>query len=250
VRSLVRAGHVHPVVSGARAQYSFQDLLVLRTASALRAANIPTRKITRALTRIRETLTPAAHLNALSISSLGQAVTVREGSTQWESDSRQYALPLEIESRSPSSVSPLRPLEPESARGAGAQNYFEEGLRLEDSDGDAARAAYRACLKVDPHHLEARINLGRLLHVQGEAAEAEHIYRGATESDPMLSFNLAIVLEDLDREEEAMQCYRDALALDPALADAHFNLARLHERAQRPREALRHLLAYRRLLPG
>jgi len=31
------------------------------------------------------------------------------------------------------------------------------------------------------------------------------------------------------------------------MADAHFNLARLHENAQQPREALRHLLAYRRL---
>jgi hypothetical protein len=28
--------------------------------------------------------------------------------------------------------------------------------------------------------------------------------------------------------------------------DAHFNLSRLHEKANRPREALRHLLAYKR----
>jgi tetratricopeptide (TPR) repeat protein len=45
-----------------------------------------------------------------------------------------------------------------------------------------------------------------------------------------------------------MHHYRQAIALDPALADAHFNLARLHENAKQPREALRHLLAYRRLL--
>jgi len=30
------------------------------------------------------------------------------------------------------------------------------------------------------------------------------------------------------------------------MCDAHFNLSRLHEKANRPREALRHLLAYRR----
>ena len=35
-------------------------------------------------------------------------------------------------------------------------------------------------------------------------------------------------------------------AQDPLLHDAHFNLSRLHEKANRPREALRHLLAYRR----
>jgi hypothetical protein len=28
--------------------------------------------------------------------------------------------------------------------------------------------------------------------------------------------------------------------------DAHYNLSRLHERAERPREAFRHLLAYQR----
>jgi hypothetical protein len=45
-----------------------------------------------------------------------------------------------------------------------------------------------------------------------------------------LSFNLAILLEDLEREEEAVVAYREALALDPALHDAHYNLSRIHER--------------------
>jgi hypothetical protein len=42
--------------------------------------------------------------------------------------------------------------------------------------------------------------------------------------------------------------YRNALALDPSFADAHFNLARLYERAGQSKNALRHLLAYRRLI--
>jgi hypothetical protein len=41
--------------------------------------------------------------------------------------------------------------------------------------------------------------------------------------------------------------YRDALAQDPAMADAHYNLARLHERAGDAQACFRHLLAYRRL---
>ena len=47
---------------------------------------------------------------------------------------------------------------------------------------------------------------------------------------------------------QTVAAYRDALAQDPLLHDAHFNLSRLHEKANRPREALRHLLAYRRHL--
>ena len=67
-------------------------------------------------------------------------------------------------------------------------------------------------------------------------------------TEPLLAFNLAVLLEDLNREPDAIVAYREALALDPQLADAHFNLARLYERARNPKASLRHLLAYRRMM--
>ena len=66
--------------------------------------------------------------------------------------------------------------------------------------------------------------------------------------ESVLLFNLAVLLEDLEREPDAIVAYREALALDPELADAHFNLARLYERARNPKSSLRHLLAYRRMI--
>jgi tetratricopeptide (TPR) repeat protein len=129
-------------------------------------------------------------------------------------------------------------------------DQFERALALEGSDAEAAQAAYEACLAADAHHLEARLNLGRLLHIGGRLQEAEEIYRGTDVAEAILSYNLAVLLEDLERESEAMVAYREALALDPGFADAHFNLARLYERSDRPKDALRHLLAYRRLIDG
>jgi len=118
---------------------------------------------------------------------------------------------------------------------------------LEEANPAAAMAAYAQCLASDPEHYEARLNYGRLLHMAGRLKEAERIYRDARRYDATLLFNLAVLLEDMERRPEAINTYREALDLDPTFADAHFNLARLFERDHNRRETLRHLLAYRRL---
>ena len=122
------------------------------------------------------------------------------------------------------------------------------GAALEEQDGRAARAAYEACLAGDCRHMEARINLGRLLHLEGLLREAEKIYRGTAEPSALLFFNLGILLEDMQREIEAIEAYRQAIVHDPGMADAHFNLSLLHERLGEAQASFRHLLAYRRLL--
>src|SRR5271163_343112 len=246
VRSLIRAGHIHPVKKAGRLSYSFQDLIVLRTAGSLRAAKIPAQKINRTLRQIRASLPNTLPLSGLSIVAVGDRIVVREGQALRESDTGQYALALEVIDKGGDIVVIDRRDVPATA-GNSAEELFEQALILEDRDADAAQSAYEACLAADPHHLEARLNLGRLLHIGGHLREAEKVYRGADSTEPLLSFNLAVLLEDLDREPEALSTYREALALDPGLADAHFNLARLHERAGHPKDALRHLLAYRRL---
>jgi len=166
---------------------------------------------------------------------------VREGAREWEA-SGQYALPLATRPL----AKPVSEIKRAAPAAEIAQEHFQRGHLLEDSDVNAARAAYLSALSVQEDHLEARINLGRLLHLDGKLKEAEHMYRHARASSAILSFNLATLLEDLEREDEAVTAYREALALDPPLGDAHFNLSRLHEKANRPREALRHLLAYKR----
>ena len=47
-----------------------------------------------------------------------------------------------------------------------------------------------------------------------------------------------------------MKAYEQALASDPNNADAQYNVSRLHERAGRKADAIRHLKAYRRLTRG
>jgi tetratricopeptide (TPR) repeat protein len=253
VRSLARAGHISPVKRGGRLHYSFHDLLMLRTASALRSAKISALRINRTLQTLRSTLPAGAALNKRSLTALGNQIAIREGKMVWESDSGQYVLALDLgEEKGGLHVIPRHSAAPPSAisppSATSPDEHFAKASALEDTDPEGARAAYEACLKADPQHMEARINLGRLLHMAGRLEEAEQVYRSGNKAEPLLVFNLAVLLEDLARESDAILAYREALALDPQLADAHFNLARLYELARNPQSALRHLLAYRRMM--
>jgi len=246
IRKLSEAGFITPPSlagkKGGNGAYTFQDLTVLRVAGALKASKMSTPKIVAALEQIRGAI-PTGRLPAIALAASGKDVAVRDGAREWEA-SGQYALPLAIRP----AARPVAELRPSAKVPAAeiAREHFQRGNLLEDSDVDAARAAYLAALSVQEDHLEARINLGRLLHLDGKLKEAEQLYRQARTSSAILSFNLATLLEDLGREDEAVTAYRDALVQDPLLCDAHFNLSRLHEKANRPREALRHLLAYKR----
>jgi tetratricopeptide (TPR) repeat protein len=63
----------------------------------------------------------------------------------------------------------------------------------------------------------------------------------------VLFFNWGVLLEDMKRDLDAVEAYRKAIAHDPGIADAHFNLSLLHERLGQAQAAFRHLLAYHRL---
>jgi chemotaxis protein methyltransferase CheR len=66
-----------------------------------------------------------------------------------------------------------------------------------------------------------------------DVAEAERVCAAATEQHPLASelhFLRAVLLVDLDRDDEALQAARRAIYLDRSLAIAHFTLGSLLER--------------------
>ena len=52
----------------------------------------------------------------------------------------------------------------------------------------------------------------------------------------------------MGRKNEAMEAYEAALRGNPDLADCHYNLALLYEKLKKPKEAIRHMAQYRRLM--
>ena len=239
IQGLIRSGFVQPT-RGPRRQYrfSFQDLIVLRTARALAQAKVPSRRILRALEDLRQHLPDTAPLSGLSIRAIGDRVVVREGQSHRQVDDGQYVLDLDVSF----AHGELRVVE---------HRESTDDEELEDSDPRAAQQAYERAVTDDPHHTAAWINWGRLLHEQGGKRDAEALYLRALRAcgpDPLLMYNLGVVLEDLGRPGAALEAYQSALEEDPDLADCHYNLARLYESLGKPQHAIRHLGQYRRLV--
>lgn len=242
LRVLEKCGYL---ASAHRGHYEFQDLLLFRTVGSLHTT-LSSRALYRALRQLKPWLSAHDSISRLSLRAVHNGITARDGSASWEPTTGQYCLPLEA-TLTESQVVPMKKRSDSMKKTNNAHVHYLRGADLEDADLEAAKAAYHACLHGDCTHLEARINLGRLLHLEGRHAEAESVYRGTTASSPVLFFNLGVLLEDLQRVPDAMAAYRNAIAHDPGFADAHLNLSLLHEGRGESQAAFRHLLAYRRL---
>jgi tetratricopeptide (TPR) repeat protein len=248
IRALVDAGFVSPSRGPRNAWlFSFQDLVVLRTAQSLSAANVPARRITTAVKQLRRQLPAAIPLSGLSICAVGDRVVVKERGSRWQVESGQYLLALEGEVQVRSAHVVEREIAPPRVSG---DEWFARAAALEGTDDAAAIDAYEQAIEADPESVDARVNLGRLLHANGRLTEAERVYRDAIDAkvhDGVLLYNLGVLLEDLDRKRDAAEAYKTALALEPTLADCHYNLALLYDVLSRPREAIRHMSHYRRM---
>jgi tetratricopeptide (TPR) repeat protein len=250
IRALIGAGFVSPARGPRGAlRFSFQDLILLRTAQALAAANVPQRRIIKSLKDLRGHLPDTMPLTGLRIGAVGDRVVVREGGSRWQAESGQYLLAFDGDPAD-GSLSVIDRTPGQEAEPPTAQQWFAKGAALEGKDSKGAQEAYEHAIVEDTVFLDAYINLGRLLHETKRHAKAESVYREAIRrcgNDPLLLYNLAVLLDDQDRLADAAVAYEAALASDPGLADGHYNLALLYERLGKPKEALRHMARYRAL---
>jgi len=258
VREFVRQGLCQPAKQGRRYAFSFQDLVVLYAARGLLAQNVPAVRVRRALSALVDQLAGDRPLSGLRVFANGGEVGVREDGTAWNPLTGQTLLDFQLDFR----VDEVAKLVPTRAsRGSGTSGtptsaaqralaHFDSALDLEDESPEAAEAAYRQALALDPTLVDAYVNLGRLAHGRGHSVLAASLYEKAlrySPEDPIIHFNLALAVEDSRGPLEAVPHYERALALDPDFADAHFNLAGLCEHLERGADALRHYRAYQKL---
>lgn len=290
IETLVQEDILHPCPSPTAAaahdwRFSLRDMVVLRTAKALRDARIPHRKVVQALRTVQASLADDAHLASVRLRASGRAIEASDAGTRRDALSGQLLLPLddgadpasEVANPGHGPASAARPAPAPSSTSAStsafvvprpspagsgpapddahtvARRHFEQALQLEATDAASAEAAYRVAIAHDPCLDVAYVNLGAMLCETHRCREAVALYERALNhcgDTPLIHFNRATALEDTGDLLAAVQAYERALVLDPSLADAHFNLGVLMERLGHTQASLRHLNAYRRLHPA
>ncbi|MGB5325288.1 MAG: tetratricopeptide repeat protein [Pseudomonadales bacterium] len=113
---------------------------------------------------------------------------------------------------------------------------------FQQGNSGQAVAALEKALEVDPGHWKAHNNMALASIDMGELEVAEAHYRESLAIEPQASSynDLGFVLERQGLPDEAVEMYRKSLALDPASAAAHYNLAGSLARGGELAEAERH----------
>ena len=262
ILSWARRGLIAPN-RGPRGAYifSFQDIVLLRTARELLDSDVPIRRVRASLEALRDQLPVGRPLSAVTISAVGDRVLVQDDETTWEPDSGQLQIAFPVADVA-NSVAPIARRRTEGAlpsdsvdasgslESTSADEWYDTAVDLEAVDVAQAIEAYRRALALEPGFSDAHLNLGRLLHEAGDVSGARDAYIAALRSDDTNArahFNLGVALEDDGADVDAVEAYRHAVELEPHLAVAHFNLARLLEAGGHDAEAIRHLREYKRL---
>jgi tetratricopeptide (TPR) repeat protein len=236
---LLRQSHVPRTAR----EYSFPDIQTIKHVSGELERGTPLKTILRALDADRQGQMQLDFQEVAASDAPRAKVVALE-------QHRARRTPPQTPGRDPGLQFPFT--DPQSALAA---KYFVEGSRLDDGeDGnmEAAAAAYRKALIIDPDLVPAVVNLANIHYSRDELIEAQALYERAIglEQDCFEAhFNLGNILHDLGRYERALVCYRDAVALNPSYADAHFYLAVTLEKAGHSPEAKPHWKIYQELAP-
>ncbi len=250
IREIARSGILDPErTTGNRYRFSFQDIVILRTAKELLDAGVTKARINKTLFELKQRLPSERSLSSLRIAGDGGDVVIHQDEQVYSAESGQIHFNFAVADLA-GTVAPLARQAAEQAESSDqltSDDWFDLGVDLEAVSPTDAPAAYLRALELDPEHSDAHVNIGRLLQETGDYQSAEEHYHRAleAESDNVLAaFNLGTLLEDMGRIDDAIAAYKRAASF----ADAHYNLSRLYELVGQHAEALMHLKTYRNLI--
>lgn len=263
LRYWMQTGFVGPTVrKGGRFYYTFCDLVAVKAAKDLLAADVPLQKARKAVEGLRKALPADTHpTSRLRLCSDGNSIVALADDVAFDPVGGQvvmaFTLPsfgehvsevLAMPRVDPSAPSSIEEERTEANGGTTAYRHFVEACAAEDrGESVLAEHLFRQAIDLEPNMAAALTNLGNLVYRQGEVEEARKLYERALEHDPNqpeARYNLANALEDLGEIEAAITELRKVCAAAPEFADAHYNLGLLLAQLGGTAQAKQHLERY------
>ena len=212
LRAYVKAGLLCPQrgASG-ELRFSFQDLLLMRTAEGLVTERLPPHRIRSALVSLRERLPRERPLTGVQLGALGRHVVVHDDGKAWHADSGQVLMSFASATAAPGDLPDSR--RPAPAGVVAAFDRPRKGKATLPSAEAAPTAASATATAVSPD----------------STGTVDEAHRPGLEPTAADLYQLGCNLEEI-APEAARVAYQRALELEPAFAEAHVNLGRLmHE---------------------
>jgi tetratricopeptide (TPR) repeat protein len=278
LRYWMQTGFVGPTVrKGGRFYYTFCDLVAVKAAKDLLAADIPLQKARKAVEALRKALPGDTHpTSRLRVCSDGDTIVALADDVAFAPIGGQVVMAFNLPSFGehiaevlamprfdpysaparagragacdPAAPVPVEDNPTEANSGTTAYRHFVEACAAEDrGDSQLAEHLFRQAIDLEPNMAAALTNLGNLLYRQGEVTEARALYERALEHDPAqpeARYNLANLLEDIGDLEGAITELRKVCALAPEFADAHYNLGLMLAQLGGTAQARQHLERY------
>ena len=263
LRYWMQVGFVGPTVrKGGRFYYTFCDLVAVKAAKDLLAANIPLQRVRKAVESLKKVLPADTHpASRLRLCSDGNTIVALADDIAFEPIGGQVVMAFNVPSFGehiaevlamprvdPSAPHEITDSPTEANGGTTAYRMFVEACAAEDrGDLQLAEHLFRQAIDLEPNMAAALTNLGNLVYRQGEVEEARRLYERALDHDPVqpeARYNLANTLEDLGEIELAVAELRKVCAAAPDFADAHYNLGLMLAQLGGTAQARQHLERY------
>ena len=269
LRYWMQTGFVGPTVrKGGRFYNTFTDLVAVKSAKDLLAADVSLQQARKAIEALRKALPDDTHpASRLRVCSDGQTIVALADDIAFEPLGGQIVMAFSLASFGehvsevlamprvdPSAPQSVEDSPTEANGGTTAYRHFVEACAAEDrGDSQTAEHLFRQAIDLEPNMSAALTNLGNLVYRQGELDEARKLYERALEHDPMQAearYNLANLYQDLGETELAIAELRRVCTANPEFADAHYNLGLMLAQVGGTAQAKQHLERYLELDAG
>ncbi len=263
LRYWMQTGFVGPTVrKGGRFYYTFTDLVAVKSAKDLLAADVSLQAARKAVAGLKKALPGDTHpTSRLRLCSDGHSIVALADDIAFEPIGGQVVMAFSLaafgehvsEVLAMPRVDPSAPVAVEDSPteangGTTAYRHFIEACAARDrGELQTAEHLFRQAIDLEPAMAAALTNLGNLVYRQGELEDARRLYERALDHDPMQAearYNLANLLADLDETELAIAELRRVCASNPEFADAHYNLGLMLASVGGTSQAKRHLERY------